>query len=345
VASEDSLIKRSAYNNRESIKALIARQHPRLGSKYIVAVLVASLLASKLLAQQLDPTTKWATIAEYEDTVSLNVVYQKANNIEVRLDVITAGPRAVVRPTLIYFHGGGWMLGSKEGTLFYMLPYLAHGMDTVNVEYRMTSQSVAPAAVEDARCALYWVYSHAAQYGFDTSKLVVSGHSAGGHLALLTGLLQPGDGFDNSCWRSGEDWRQPRPSDVKVAAIVNFFGPTDVAKLIGGPTTREYAVDWFAGVANPEELARRLSPITYAHPGVPPVITISGDNDSVVPYTQEVTLHEALDRAGVPNQLLTIHGGGHGSTPPFVWTREQNLEAQEAVFLFLEKQKILSPTH
>jgi acetyl esterase/lipase len=222
-----------------------------------------------------------------------------------------------------------------------MLPYLTLGMNTVNVEYRMAPESLAPAAIEDSRCALHWVYDHAAQYGFDTSKIVVSGHSAGGHLALMTGLLKPGDGFDNTCRRVSDEWRESTIHDVKVAAVINFFGPTDLETLVEGPTTRNFAVRWFGDLPNREELAKRVSPVTYARAGAPPVLTIMGDKDPIVPYAQAVELQQALDKDGVPNQLLTIKGGGHGSTTPFAWNREQFLEAQEAVVEFLRKYQII----
>jgi acetyl esterase/lipase len=190
---------------------------------------------------------------------------------------------------------------------------------------------------------LHWVYDHAAQYGFDTSKIVVSGHSAGGHLALMTGLLKPVDGFDNSCRRLSDEWRESTIQDVKVAAIINFFGPTDLLKLVEGPTVRNFAVRWFGSLPNREELARRVSPVTYARPGAPPVLTIMGDKDPIVPYAQGASLHEALDKVGVPNQLLTIQGGGHGNTTPYAWNREQFLQAQEAVQTFLRKYQIIGP--
>lgn len=293
-------------------------------------------------AQQLDPITKWATIAQYEFPIAFNVVYQTANNVDLRLDVITAGPRSVTRPTVIYFHGGGWLEGTKESTLFYLLPYLARGMNAVNVEYRMAPQSLAPAAVEDCRCALHWVYDHASEYGFDTSKLVVSGHSAGGHLALMTGLLDPSAGFDNGCRRLSDEWRQSTIRDVRVAAIVNFFGPADLTKLIEGSTTRNYAVRWFGSLPDRAQLAKRVSPITYVHSGATPVLTIMGDKDPIVPYSQAVSLHDALEQAGVPNELVTIRGGGHGATTPYAWSREQNLKAQQAVFAFLEKYGVIA---
>ena len=62
-------------------------------------------------------------------------------------------------------------------------------MNTINIDYRLAEDSLAPAAVEDCRCALRWVYRHAKEYGFDTNKIVVAGESAGGHLALMTAML------------------------------------------------------------------------------------------------------------------------------------------------------------
>lgn len=299
------------------------------------------LFASEVLGQQLDDVTKWAAIVQNEGHVAFDVVYGEANHVNLRLDVVTVGSPSEAKPTLIYFHGGGWLEGTKESTLLYMLPYLALGMNTVNVEYRMAPDSLAPAAVEDSRCALHWVYDHAGQYGFDTSKIVVSGHSAGGHLALMTGLLKPDDGFDNTCRRLSDEWRESTIRDVKVAAIVNFFGPTDLVKLVEGPTVRNFAVRWFGSLPNREELAKRLSPVVYARPGAPPVLTIMGDKDPILPYPQALELRDALNNAGVPNQLLTIQGGGHGSTTPFAWNRGQFLEAQEAVVAFLKKYHII----
>lgn len=311
----------------------------------LAAVLIVGAVYGQQQSKELDPTTKWATIAVNEYHVSFNIVYGKANNVDLRLDVITTGPASTPRPTLIYFHGGGWLEGTKESTLLYGLPYMAHGMNFINVEYRMAPESLTPAAIEDCRCALHWAYDHAEDYGIDTSKIVVSGHSAGGHLALMTGLLTPKDGFDNSCRRVSSEWRLSTIQDVKVAAVVNFFGPTDLASLVEGPTTRNFAVRWFGNMPDRTEMAKRVSPITYARRDSPPVLTIMGDKDPILPYTQGTSLRDALDRAGAPNELFTIAGAGHGSTTPYAWTREQGLEAQAAVFSFLEKYGVLPAGH
>lgn len=310
----------------------------------LATTLIALLLSACAFAQDLDPATKWATTAFNEFQVSQNVIYRRASAVNLRLDVITAGATTIKRPTLIYFHGGGLVEGSKEGTILYGLPYLARGMNAVNVEYRMAPDALAPAAVEDARCALHWVYDHAENYGFDTSKIVVAGHSAGGYLALMTGMLNPGDDLDNDCSRVSAEWRQGFVRDVKVAAVINFFGMTDLSDLLQGPNTRDFAIRWFGDLPNRVELARRLSPLAYVRQGMPPIISIDGDKDPIVPYEQAVRLHAALTRNGLPNQLVTIQGGGHGSTTPFAWNPDQNLQAQEAIFKFLEKYGIVPPT-
>jgi acetyl esterase/lipase len=105
----------------------------------------------------------------------------------------------------------------------------------------MASQSLAPAAVEDTRCALRWVFRNAKQYNFDTSKIVLTGHSAGGHLSLITGMLPNGTGLDNNCYGDEE---------LKVAAIINWYGISDVNDLIQGKNLKNYAVMWMGSQQN-----------------------------------------------------------------------------------------------
>jgi acetyl esterase/lipase len=147
------------------------------------------------------------------------------------------------------------------------------------------SSSHAPAAVEDTRCALRWVYRNAERWNFDTRRIVLTGHSAGGHLSLITGLLPEGTGLDSQCY--GEE-------KLSVAAVINWYGITDVNDLIKGPNLKNYAVMWVGSRPDAAEVARRVSPLTYVREGLPPVLTIHGDKDDVVPYGHATRLHEAL---------------------------------------------------
>src|SRR3989442_5362651 len=178
-----------------------------------------------------------------------NVTYLTANNFEAKLDVYSRSDSQAPQPTLIFIHGGGWTRGAKEGQLFSLLPYLEMGWNVVNVEYRLARVSQAPAAVEDCLCALRWVIRNAKQYGFDTTKLVVSGGSAGGHLALTTAMIPASAGMDRQC---------PGAEELKLAAVVDWYGITDVADLLDGANMRTYAVQWMGSMPNRVDIARRV---------------------------------------------------------------------------------------
>lgn len=280
---------------------------------------------------------KWTDYASGDYDILPNVTYSTANNIELKLDLYLPKNRSAPNPTLILFHGGGWVDGQKERNVFYLLPYLSMGWAVINVEYRTAKTSLAPAAVEDCRCALRWATYHAKEYNLDTSRFVLTGTSAGGHLALITGMLPNGNAFDRRCpTDSSVRWNQAMEPPLKVAAIVNWFGITDVAELIEGPHAKHYAMEWFGSLSNREELARQVSPINYVRAGLPPIITIHGDGDDVAPYSQAVRLHAALDKAKVPNQLVTIHGRKHGG-----FNREELVSSYDAIREFLRKNKVL----
>jgi acetyl esterase/lipase len=232
-----------------------------------------------------------------------NVTYLTASNWDAKLDLYVTRTPDPPRPTMIFIHGGGWTGGTKEASAIGITSYLEMGLNVVNVEYRLARIAPAPAAVEDCRCALRWVIQHAKEYAIDVNRLVVSGGSAGGHLALTTGMLPASAGLDRQC---------PGPDNLKVAAIVNWFGISDVNELLDGPNMKGYAVAWLGGAPDRDQIARRVSPLTYVRAGLPPVLTIHGDADPTVPYMQSVRLHKALTDAGVPNELMTVPGGKHG---------------------------------
>ena len=302
-------------------------------------LLRAACLIVLLSVPVLSQTTpdRWIDYVAGDYDIFPNITYAKANNIELKLDLYLPRNRTNPTPTLILFHGGGWVDGQKERNVLFLLPYLAMGWSAVNVEYRTGHQSPAPAAVEDTRCALRWLNYRAREYSLDTSKFVLTGTSAGGHLSLITGMLPANTVFDRQCTIQGNDrWNIATVPEPKVAAIVNWFGISDVADLLDGPNAKNYAREWFGSMSNAEQLAKQVSPINYVRAGVPPIITIHGENDDVAPYNHSVRLHAALDKVGVPNQLVTIRGRKHGG-----FNRDEMASSYTAIREFLRKQGLL----
>ena len=282
-------------------------------------------------------TDRWIDYAPVDYDIFPNVTYAKASNFELKLDLYLPKNRSRPNTTLILFHGGGWVDGQKERNVLYLLPYLELGWAAINVEYRTARQAPAPAAVEDCRCALRWITYHARDYSLDASRFVLTGTSAGGHLSLMKGMLPVNSVFDRQCPIEGGDrWNTATAPEPKVAAIVNWFGIGDVADLLDGPNAKNYAREWFGSMSNPEQLAKQLSPVNYVRAGLPPVITIHGELDDVAPYSHAVRLHAGLDKAGVPNRLVTIKGRKHGG-----FNREEMVQSYAAIREFLRKQGLL----
>lgn len=276
----------------------------------------------------LSPAAAWAVHASNEYQVIPNVTYLIASNHELKLDVYQRRAFCTPQPTVIFMHGGWWIVGAKEMSIMSLLPWLEMGWNVVNVEYRLGSVAQAPAAVEDCLCALKYVVSMAKTYNVDTNRIVVTGESAGGHLALLLGMIPESAGLDRQC---ASNTALPR-----VAAVISWFGITDVGDVVYGANRWNGAIQWMGSLPNREEVARRISPLTYVRQGLPPILTIHGENDPGVPYQHGVRLHEELSKAEVPNQLLTIPGGGHGD-----FTREERTRIFVTIREFLAKNGVI----
>jgi acetyl esterase/lipase len=294
---------------------------------FVIITLSAAFALAPALSQPQSTEAFTKALHIYDSyRVVPNITYLTANNWEAKLDVYQARDATIPNPTLIYFHGGGWTAGSKESSSLTFLPFLNMGWNVVNVEYRLAKISLAPAAVQDSLCALRWVYRNGKEYNVDINRLVLMGNSAGGHLALTTGMIPASASLDSLC---------PGTEELKVAAIINWYGITDVNELLTGPDVRNFAVMWFGGMSNREEIAKRISPLTYVRAGLPPIISIQGDADPTVPYSQNVRLHQALDKAGIRNELVTIPGGKHGG-----FSDTEMTKAYAAIGGFLDKQNI-----
>lgn len=293
-----------------------------------VVAFVAALVGSMPAAAQ-NTAADWTAFIANDYRVTPNVTYLTASNWEAKLDVYrpaTPGPH----PTVLHIHGGGWVGGTREGTVLRMLPFLEMGYAVVNVSYRLGRVAQAPAAVEDCLCALRWIARNAKEYEFDLSRIITTGYSAGGHLALTTAMIPASAGLDRQC---------PGSDLPRVAGVVNWYGIVDVVDLLDGPNMKAYAVGWLGSLPDRDTVAKRVSPLTYVRKDLPPILTIHGDADPTVPYTHATRLHAALQGAGVTNELVTIPKGVHGNFP-----RAEQIRAVNAMRAFLAKHRLTRST-
>ncbi len=284
--------------------------------RLIFTLLACFLFIAPLFSQEEENFEPVKYPAQY--TAILNRVYTTVGNWEGKMDLYFPTDSTKPVPVVINIHGGAWTHGVKEsqrgfGTFF------KNGWAVVNMEYRMSGTAPAPAAIEDARCALIYVIQHAKELHADVNRIVIMGGSAGGHLALMAGFLGNDHRFDANC--SGVQ-------DVKVAAVVDKYGVTDLTlakKLMKSASGRA----WLAEKINDQEFLNAISPINYITKKTPPVFIVHGDADPTVPYQQSVDLKKKLDDAGVKNVFITAANGGHGK-----FSKEKNNEISDAMWEF-----------
>lgn len=229
-----------------------------------------------------------------------------------RIDVIYpngGGPKATaLLPVVLMFHGGAWIhsytnnygSGKDHMTTFHNR-FLAHGFIVCNAEYRVNDATPdgapAPAAVEDALLAAQWCWNYLDYFHGDRSKFVVTGASAGGHLALMVGLTTPAAMLGPTS-----------PSNFKVAAIVSGYGPADIEAEINA-----VAKGWIpTNLPNRAAVAKLVNPITYVRKEAPPLIVVQGANDNTAPVKDSQRLVTLLTEAGAEASIHLVPGAAHG---------------------------------
>ncbi len=243
---------------------------------------------------------------------TLDVRYHLEGARALHVDVHRLKTRS---PVVVYVHGGGWSRGERPSRDAFAR-WFAMGFSVVAVEYRLSGEAPAPAAVRDVVCALGFLKRKGTSLGLDARQVVVEGGSAGAHLAMLAVAAAGDREFDAGCG--------PIP---RVSAVVDRFGITDLPNWHppSGAVAR-----WLGPRAGDEEWMRRLSPLVRIKEGMPPLFIVHGDADRTVPIEQSRRLHDRALALGVPVALHVVPGGGHGG---FSDAQEMRITASLAAFL------------
>ncbi|MBC2879345.1 MULTISPECIES: alpha/beta hydrolase [Streptomyces] len=214
-------------------------------------------------------------------------------------------------PLIVFVHGGGWRTGQRDdlGPRFRSWrpgPFarLARaGFAVACPDYRLSGEAAYPAQRDDLADALTWLHTRAGELGLDTSRTVLWGESAGGHLAALTALTH-----------------SARTGTATVTGCVTWYAPTDLTALAADLPPGAYdaedpgsyeALMLGGPPAGIPEIAHAASPVTHVTAQAPPFLILHGTADAVVPARQAVRLARALHDAGAGPDLRLLTGGNH----------------------------------
>lgn len=256
---------------------------------YLFTALVFTAIFVQAQVKKMDPVDELA--ATLNPTRSM--VYKKVANRELSFHVFEPEGHQPTdrRACYITIHGGGWTGGNPQR----MYPFAAHysklGLVGISVQYRLHSAKTSVSVfdcVKDARSAVRYVKQHAKELGIDPQKIIVSGGSAGGHLAAATAQFDMVN-------EDGED----TAVSTTPAALVLLFPVIDCS-------TEGY------GQAKIGDRWQELSPVHHVRVGLPPTITFHGTGDTVTPFIGAKTFHEGMLKAGNKSELVINEGGTHG---------------------------------
>lgn len=255
--------------------------------KYIVFVLILALVGSgiwfwsKTDPQKLDFADRMAPgPVEYRQAPLTSIAY--GDDARQKLDIYlpkqnAAGASAV----LIFFHGGSWHDGEREGYGFLGRAFAARGFVTVIADYRKAPSVRFPAFVQDTASAIAWVHANIAQYDGDADRIFVMGHSAGAHIAMMTAL--------DPQWLAANNLA---PNVIK--GVIGLAGPYDFLPLT--TDSSKIALGQWPDLTETQ-------PITFARADAPPLLLLTGDKDTVVKPRNSKILSEKIQALGGQQQL------------------------------------------
>lgn len=238
------------------------------------------------------------------------VTYSTYDGAPLRLAVFRQRESASAAPVLVYIHGGGWVAGDLSARSTDLRWLAEQGWLVISVDYTLSSADRHLWDVTQAQigCALGWVVANAAKYGGDPTRLSVSGHSAGGNLAINTGYLSAAGRLPSSCGGA-----MPRVAAVSaVYPVVDPAGFYDNRDPALGATSRGMVGAYTGG--SPQQFPDRYGRIaseTYITADAPPTLVILGEADHLVPVAGTYRFVERARAAGVDVVLVEVPYADH----------------------------------
>jgi acetyl esterase/lipase len=223
-------------------------------------------------------------------------VFRKIGEKELRLHVIKPeGWQASDKRTcFVFYFGGGWSYGNPTGSKFWTHWASDLGMVGVAPDYRVYNRfnSTIEESISDGRASIIWIQAHAKELGIDPAKIVVSGVSAGGHLAAWSAITGKGP--------SADDPGAPKPQPAALVLLnpatdTKSSGSSGAIKKLNGSPERGIAC------SVTDQMSKKM----------PPTILFHGVEDKVVPYANSVEFRDRMIANGNKCELVSFEGLGH----------------------------------
>ena len=244
-----------------------------------------------------------ATLLTQTPQVKPDIEYRKANDQSMKLDFyspVTLSEKPA--PLVVVIHGGSWMTGKRQDMAVFAQTLAKEGFAAATISYRLAPKDKWPSQIDDCQAAVRYLRANSGEYKIDPNRISSLGASAGGHLALLLGLTDTRD-------KTTKDY--PLVSS-RTQCVINVFGPTDMLNDYD-PTLAGLLCMQVLGKSfdkSTEEL-KQFSPLTYVGKDAPPIFTLHGRADTLVPVKQAERLDEALKKFNITHETVLVDGMGH----------------------------------
>ena len=248
--------------------------------------------------------------------IERDLVFARVGGKNLVLDLYRPEHRSRDLPVVVWVYGGAWRTRNRAQQAPRASWLAAHGYAVAVIDYRLSSEALFPAQVNDCKDAVRWLRTNAAKFGLDAGHIGAWGESSGGHLATLLGVTGGVAELEGDLGNADQSSR--------VQAVVDFFGPTDFlqmdAHVLPGatlkhdpPASPESLLVGGAIQENVQKVAR-ANPLTYVTKDAPPFLIVHGEQDLSVPLHQSELLYEALKKAQVDVTFYKIAGAGHSGS-------------------------------
>jgi acetyl esterase/lipase len=233
-------------------------------------------------------------ITSWQESVEV-YKYNGEYNLKAYIYIPDKISRNEKRPAILFFHGGGWFEGNPDGFRRTCKPFAQKGWIAVSFEYRLSNfKDINPIhCIMDAKSAVRWVRKNADRLNIDPDKIVIAGQSAGGHIALCTGLISD---FND------------KADDLNISCIPN-------AIICYSACFDPQRDTWFDKLLPDNIDIKKTSPYFNIRSGIPPVLIFHGKKDELVSYQQAVDFHDKALKFNNNCVLYTFESGVHNLWP------------------------------